>query len=177
MSRNRLVAAAVAGGMVIFLWGAVSHMALPLGGMGLGALPAGTEEAMTPLLADLPHGAYLFPGQERESEGPAGFLVSHPRASGGMTPMQLVRELLGDVGAALVAAVLLPAAAGRRAGRVAAAAALGLFAWFAISFPQWNWYRFPASFVLAEAIDQVAGWTLAGLAMSYILPSRPAARD
>jgi hypothetical protein len=166
MSMNRLVLAGVAGGIVIFLWGAISHMALPLGGMGLGALPAPAEAALVSALDPAPaRGAYLFPG---------GFLVFHPSAPRGMTPRQLVRELLGDIGAALVAAFVLSAIAASRAGRVRAAAALGLFAWFAISFPQWNWLHFPADLVLAEAIDQVAGWTLAGLAMSFVLPAPPA---
>ena len=35
----RVVIAAVVGGVVIFGWGAVSHMVLPLGTMGLSVMP------------------------------------------------------------------------------------------------------------------------------------------
>lgn len=47
-----------------------------------------------------------------------------------------------------------------------AVAGLGLFAWISISLSYWNWYAFPADFVVAEGIDQVAGWFLAGLAVA-----------
>ncbi|HXU11392.1 MAG TPA: hypothetical protein VN898_05460 [Candidatus Binatia bacterium] len=56
--------------------------------------------------------------------------------------------------------------------RVLAVALLGVFAWLSLSVSYWNWYGFPASFILAEGIDQAVGWTLGGLAIARIVPPR-----
>jgi hypothetical protein len=42
----------------------------------------------------------------------------------------------------------------------------------AISIQQWNWYEFPFTFVMLDAINQVIGWTLAALLMAKMI--RPA---
>jgi hypothetical protein len=97
----------------------------------------------------------------------------HPDEPSTITARRLVRELLGDVAAAVIAVLILARTTLTRRGMIAAAAAMGLFGWFSISFPYWNWYGFPAAFVLAEAIDQVVGWALAGAAMAPIFMARP----
>lgn len=74
---------------------------------------------------------------------------------------------------ALVAAWLLAMASGF-GRRVAIAAALGLFAWLAVNVPYWNWYLFPLEFTLGAALDQVIGWTVAGLGMAWWLGRRKA---
>ena len=38
-----------------------------------------------------------------------------------------------------------------------------------ISVPYWNWYEFPLEFTLAEAIDSVVGWLLAGFVIAAIV--------
>jgi len=81
----------------------------------------------------------------------------------------LLRELLSDLGAAMIAAWVLSSAPAGRRGRLGMAAALGLFAWFSQGFPLWNWHGAPAGFVLAEAIGQVAGWALAGGAILMVM--------
>ena len=48
------------------------------------------------------------------------------------------------------------------------AGAAGVFSWASIEIAYWNWYGFPAAFVLAELIDQVVGWSLATLAMVWL---------
>ena len=53
--------------------------------------------------------------------------------------------------------------------RVALVTVLGLFALVTVVVPYWNWYSFPADFVASEAIEHVAGWFLAGLAMAAIV--------
>ena len=56
----------------------------------------------------------------------------------------------------------------RMAKQLRIAMVAGVFAWISISVPHWNWYGFPCAFILGELIDQVVGWTLAGLAMSLL---------
>ncbi|MGH9869356.1 MAG: hypothetical protein ACREAA_14485 [Candidatus Polarisedimenticolia bacterium] len=81
----------------------------------------------------------------------------------------LLRELLGDVGAAMIAAWVLSRVPSGRRGRVWMAAALGLLAWFTQGFPLWNWHGATAGFVLAEGIRQVTGWALAGGAIDAVM--------
>lgn len=50
---------------------------------------------------------------------------------------------------------------------------MGLFAWLSISVSYWNWYGYPSALIASEAIDQVGGWLLGGLAMAAIVKGRP----
>ena len=47
-------------------------------------------------------------------------------------------------------------------------AVAGVFSWASISVAYWNWYGFPRDFVLAELVDQLVAWTLAGLVMALL---------
>ncbi len=55
------------------------------------------------------------------------------------------------------------------AGRVLFVTLLGIFGFATVSVPYWNWYGFPTDFTLAEAIDHVVGWFLAGLVLAAIV--------
>ena len=61
---KRIVIAALVGGLAMFIWGAVSHMATPLGEAGFKTMPAASEPAVIGALgANVPDdGLYMFPG-------------------------------------------------------------------------------------------------------------------
>ncbi len=102
-------------------------------------------------------------------------LIYSPTGKEPMPPSTLLIELFTDIVAAFIAAFLLGKMSGTFRSRVTAVMLMGLFAWVAISWPYWNWYEFPASFTIAEGIDQVVGWLFAGLAMAKIMkPSQTA---
>ena len=97
------------------------------------------------------------------------------RPQGGALPLsgrQLFNEFLSNVLGAWVAALVVALMAASYWRRVGAIALFGLFAWLSISVSYWNWYGFPSDFILAEGVDQVAGWLLAGLAIARIVPRR-----
>ena len=96
-------------------------------------------------------------------------LVYHPQGETPLSAKQLVTELASNILAALVAAFMLTLVVGSYGKRVLFVALLGLIAWLSINVSDWNWYRFPTSFVLGEGIDQIVGWLLAGLAMAKIV--------
>ncbi len=85
-------------------------------------------------------------------------------------PRLLGVELLTNILAALIAALILARLAGNYLQRALIVGALGLFAWFSISISYWNWYDFPTSFILAEGLDQFLGWLVAGLVIAKITP-------
>jgi hypothetical protein len=183
---KRILLAALLGGLAAFVWSSISHMVLPLGEAGVRTLP-NEEAVLADLRGSLPEaGLYIFPLMGNPSEataeeqarwaekyrtGPAGILVYRPVGGEFNFPRLLSVELLTNILAALIAALLLARMAGSYLQRVLIVAALGLFAWFSISISYWNWYNFPTSFILAEGLDQFLGWLVAGLVIAKITPS------
>src|SRR4051812_45265956 len=117
---KRIIIAALAGGIIVFIWSAIAHMALPLGTMGLSVMPnedAVVESMRTNLTAN---GMYIFPGgdmkkmtdeqqkvwAEKMKRGPYGILVYTTVGSDAMTPKMLISEFLTNVLAAFLAAWL-----------------------------------------------------------------------
>jgi hypothetical protein len=189
MKPIRVVLAALAGGTVMFVWGAISHMLLPIGEMGMRELPA--EEAFVPAIREhiTESGFYTFPalGADRSAEamqrwqdkwetGPSGVLIVEPGAREFMPPSQLITEWGADVLAAGIVAVVLgwaPLGLGRRA---VTGCALGVFAWLTCDVSYWNWYGFPTGMLLSSLIDQGVGWLAAGAAVALVIGSGRAPR-
>lgn len=184
---KKILTGGALGGLVVFLWGFLSHMVLPVGEMGWSQMPIDSPllEAMK---TELPaEGLYAFPGKEvgrkqTEAEdavwrgkfkrGPNGLLLYHPTGGDPISARRLATELATDIFGALLLAYLLVAVAGSTGAQVPLAKMLrisfaaGLFSWVSIEIAYWNWYGFPDGFVLGELIDQLVGWTLAGLVMA-----------
>jgi hypothetical protein len=185
---KKLVVGAVLGGLAMFVWSAISHMALPLGEAGLRSAPSDRE----PALVDAMRGAlseraiYFVPGmdmsrkpsaeeqkawQARIAAGPTALVVYNPGAGQSLAVRPLLVELGFDVLACLVAAWVLafvPASAGYWR-RVLVVAAFGLFASFAIDGSYWNWYSFPTAYFAAQVVDGVVGAFVAGLVLARIV--------
>jgi hypothetical protein len=185
----RILIAALIGGIVMFIWGAVSHMALGLGNPGIHP-PAHEDVVLSSLHEGLGNepGVYILPWLDPASmrddaavktyaakagTSPYAWVVYLPQGVDAtwMGP-QLVTQWVSDTLAALVLAALmsLPGLGlGRRLGLAGAAA---VFAWLSTLVPYWNWYRFPASFTVAALVEQAIGWLLAGAAMAWWIGRR-----
>ena len=181
----RVFLAGLVGGIVMFVWGAVAHMALGIGDMGMKA-PTNEAAVMSALKEGLPgEGAYylpyLAPEKMRDEAAtqaysahalgsPFAYVIYQPQ---GRDPMDMNRNMAiqfaSDTLAAMLAAFVLALGAFSFSRRVLIAGALGLFAWMTISVPYWNWYRFPLDLTVANLIEQVVGWLLAGAAMAWWL--------
>lgn len=190
--RDNWVLGGVLGGAALFFWGMVSHLLLPVGKLGVRAIPPAQEESVvTALAAALPERAlYLFPGLDpaqaetpegqqawlaRVAAGPTGVIAYNPGRGVALGPEPLAIELASGMAACLLAAWLLTRLAPgtpylRRVGVVVA---LGLFAALASEVAYWNWYRFPDGYLLGQALDHLLGMGLAGLVIAR--HARPAA--
>ena len=185
----RVAVAAVAAGIVLFIWGAVAHMALPLGHMGISVLPAAAEGPLVAALSGVPEpGFYFYPRvdpQEMKDEakvkeweakaqgGSAGFIVHHPKGEGRLMssfPLHLGREFLGNVGSALLVALLLARTSGGYLSRALVGVACALFGWLSIQYSLWNWYGFPWGMTLASLVEESVGGLLTGLVAAKIVP-------
>ncbi len=188
----RLILAAVVGGIVLFLWGAVTHTLLPTAHSAYKPLP--DEAAVIGGLRGVVSepGLYMFPyldmrtdpDEARQAEwakqysaGPSGLLIVRPP---GGDPMAMGRflglEFLASLLAAFVAALVASLVSGGFRERALALFAFGVVAWLSLSASEWIWYGFPPAYVLGvDAVDQLGGWLLAGLAMAGLIrPRAPA---
>ena len=191
----RVIAAGVAGGVAIFVWGFVAHMVLPLGQAGMRALPF--EDAVLPAITNSikEPGLYLFPWPETRPgtpmpmsqqaqqaaadmyrTSPHGLLVIHPPGGAMLTGGQLLTEFVTNCFTAGIAAALvswLLTALPSFAARLLFVTSIGLVAGIAVNVPYWNWYEFPATFTLAEIFEHVIGFGAAGLVIAALIkPAR-----
>lgn len=184
----RIAVAALFGAIVIFLWQFVSHMLLPIGEMGFRA-PQNESVVLQAATSGLPASGmyllpYLAPGKmndaaavqawtERTQSNPSLFVVVSPSNTvvTNMVPELVKQFVINLLGALLVAFVLVGTAWGFGM-RVLGAVIFGVFGWLLDIVPLWNWYKFPADYMIGNLLDQGIGWLLAGIAIAWWLGRR-----
>lgn len=184
MSMGRIVGAGLAGGVAMFAWGAVHHMATPFGEMGMKPLPG--EQMILPALkfSIKEPGFYFFPGiekadmadeakckewEERMNAGPQGAVIFNPKGGEMMSPAQLGREFGSNVLACLVLALILARIGGGQGAKLGYGLLAGLFASLSIDVSLWNWYGFPGAMTAGSLVEQVVGGALSGLVIGFVL--------
>jgi hypothetical protein len=170
----------------MFLWGAVAHMALGLGNVGM-RQPVVEDSVLVALHPGLggQAGVFILPSVDPAKMGdkatmdaysakakvsPYAFMVYLPQGED-LSDMrgQLPRQWASDTLAALALAFVMGLASFSFITRLSIALAASVFAWLSTMVPYWNWYRFPTNFTLAALIEQVVGWLLAGAVMAWWL--------
>jgi hypothetical protein len=171
----------ILGGLLVFVWSAISHMALPIGSMGLKTIPNNEGPVLEAMKNSIQEpGLYFMPGHDmsrgptpeemRKYEmGPTAFLVYHPTGEKAMSPGQLIRQAFFDILCGLIAAFIISTTVASLTTRGLMVMLMGLFSWLAISVPYWNWYRFPAAFTIGEGLDSLIGWLLAGFLIAWMI--------
>lgn len=193
--QKKLILGALLGGAVLFLWGAVSHVALgwyerhyrsftdqqaveqavvaTVSGSGLYLLPNLTpaERGLTGAEAAAARQAL----EERMARGPMMFAVVRI-GPGAAFPMRLGMQFLLFAVAALAATwLLLQARLESFGARAVFVTALALPIVFSAKLPQWNWWDFPAGFILTESADILLGWALLGATLAWVARPEQAA--
>lgn len=185
----RVLVAALIGGIVMFLWGAVAHMALGLGNPGIHQ-PVNEDVVLSTLHQGLGSepGVYILPSIDpakmhdkatmeaysaKSKVSPYAWVVYLPQGEdlSNMT-QQLPRQWASDTLASLALAFVMGLAAFSFVKRLGIAIAAALFAWLSTLVPYWNWYRFPTELTVAALIEQLVGWLLAGAVMAWWLGRR-----
>jgi hypothetical protein len=156
-------------------------MALGLGTAGIRSVP--NEERLAQAVRGVitEPGLYFFPGRdpsrkmtpeeerawtERYRRGPSGMISRQPGGRDPMEPTQFVIELLADILAAGVAAFLLTRLQGPFLARAGAVGLLGVFEWARPQRLVLELGQVPGDVHGRALLDQVIGWTLAGLVMA-----------
>jgi len=187
----------ILGGIVMFIWTSIAHMALPLGEAGIREIP---NEAA--LLSEMQNnmgeqtGLYIFPGPsigknatrqekteamkhvgEKMAANPSGILMYHapgrPFTLGKWLGVEFGKELLEAI---LVLFLLAQTRIGSFAGRIGFVLVAGILAAISTNVSYWNWYGFPCVYTASYMLIQIVGFLLVGIVAALVLPKRtPAA--
>lgn len=183
----RILLAALAGAVAMFLWTAVAHMVTPLGAVGISQISHEQPvlDTMKSSIGDK-SGLYFFPWvdmndpkmQEKslalEQANPHGLLVYHAAGRDidtGMGPM-LVKEFVKQFAQAAIWAWIASLVALGFATRVGAVTLLGVASGIATNVSYWNWYGFPLDYTMAQVLIEIVSALVAGLAIAFVLGRR-----
>ena len=196
---KRVLLAGLLGGLVIFVWGSLSHMVLGLGEIGVKGMP-NEDAVLAALHTSVPEpGFYFFPSmglspnspreqrmavmaeiEKKASTGPSGIVVFHPNNGVTFSAPRLMTELALNVAQALLAAILLAWATGlgTYVSRVLFVATAGLLASLSTNVQYWNWYGFPSDYTAAYIANELVAFVVCGLVVAAIvkLPAMAARR-
>ena len=190
-----MILAIILGGLAMFLWTSIAHMALPLGHAGMRELP-NEEKVLASLQADIGNESalYFFPGlgvgdnptREREKEAmdhyaeklannPSGMMIYHPAGSrplafGKSLVIEFITEFLETI---LVLFLLAQTSISSFGGRVGFVCVAGVLAAIATNVSYWNWYGFPTTYTGSYMIIQIVGFLCIGLVAGLVLRTRP----
>ncbi|HEX3810567.1 MAG TPA: hypothetical protein VHW02_12815 [Rhizomicrobium sp.] len=186
----RLLLAALAGAIAMFVWTSIAHIATPLGYTGFSQIPneAAVLSAAQSAIGGEP-GLYFFPWvdpkdpkamekmQALGKTNPSGLLLYRPadqQTGTEMMPM-LIKEFAKQFVEALIAAFLLSLTVlGGYISRAGFVALMGVATAIATNASYWIWYSFPFDYTLAQMITEFVGMAVAGLAIAAIVRPRRA---
>jgi hypothetical protein len=175
------------GGLALFAWGALYHVALPFYNASMQsfagedavtqAVVAGATKPGTYMIPNVPANAtpeqrkqQMSAVEEKAQRGPMVLAFVRPGPLGSFGTL-LGIQLVIDLSVALMATVILlnakPVAFG---SRVLLMMGVAVAVWLSTSAPYWNWYASGAAWALAELGEELGGWTVMGLVLAKVVP-------
>ncbi len=197
--KKRILLAGILGGIAMFIWTSIAHMALPLGEAGIREIP-NAPAVLGAMQTNIGQqsGLYLFPGfglgpnptrqqrseamkhmGERLASNPSGILMYHPPGRalmmGRLLGIEFATELLESILVVFLLAQTGLVSFGARVGFVTVA---GILAATATNVSYWNWYGFPSVYTASYMFIQIVGFLCVGLVAALVFrrnrsPSAP----
>ena len=189
----RILLAGIIGGIAMFVWTSIAHMALPLGEAGINEIPnePAVLSAMHTSMGDN-DGLYIFPGlgvgknatreekneamkqmQQRIAANPSGILMYHPPgrpfAFGKSLAVEFSTEVLQAI---LVIWLLAQTGIDSFAARVGFVVIAGILAAITTNVSYWNWYGFPGVYTASYMLIEIVGFLLVGVIAGLVLRKR-----
>src|SRR5437667_5844183 len=186
----RILVAGILGGIVMFIWTSIAHMALSLGEAGINEIPneSAVLSAMQSNMGDKT-GLYIFPGlgvgknatreeksdamkqmQQKIAANPSGILMYHPPgrpfAFGKSLAVEFSTEMLQAI---LVIWLLTQTRIGSFGGRVGFVLIAGILAAITTNVSYWNWYGFPGVYTVSYILIEIVGFVLVGIVAALLL--------
>ena len=189
----RILLAGILGGIAMFIWTSIGHMALPLGEAGINEIPneSAVLDAMKSSMGDKT-GLYIFPGlgigkdatheqkseamkqmQQRIATNPSGILMYHPPGRpfgfGKSLAVEFSTEVLQAI---LVIWLLAQTRIESFGGRVGFVVIAGILAAITTNVSYWNWYGFPGVYTISYILIEIVGFALVGIVAAMLLRKR-----
>ncbi|MCP5537153.1 MAG: hypothetical protein H7A51_13110 [Akkermansiaceae bacterium] len=174
---KRILTATLAGAVAAFAWGFVSWVLLPWHQMADFKDDAAVAKVIT---ENAPaHGLYVLPKQvdgkpdpKAITDGPFVYAVVRPGKLA--APWSETTALIGSFCIQLAGALIITIAihrirATRYISRASVGPAMGLFAGTTVALPTWNWFELPDTHTLAQVLDPLIAWTIAGLIIASMI--------
>jgi hypothetical protein len=186
---KRIVLAALAGGILLFIVSGILHSSTRLAEVGIRSIP-NEDLVLLTMRNSIPEpGFYFFPApnlspmskEQKDAEqskylakfkqGPTGILIYKPGGEDlNFGKLLVIQFLIGLVAAFIAAWILGATASATKYGtRVMIVVLIGLFAEIYIDLPYWNWYGFPMNYTIGHLLGGVLSWAVAALAMAAIV--------
>jgi hypothetical protein len=165
--------ASVLGGLIVFLWSAVSWRVLPWNRQQIQPFNHDVDVAAVLDFATSGSGIFVYPGPDRDAKSTTGLMAFVSLTKEGVKPMGLsltIACLMQMLGAFLVNWMLSRTQGLSYREKVLFITLFGTAIGWLGAMPNWIWWGFPASFTALAMADAVIGWTLAGLVIAKIIP-------
>ncbi|BDS07258.1 hypothetical protein NT6N_22980 [Oceaniferula spumae] len=182
---KRVIIATFTGALVAFFWGFITWMLLDWHTPETFKDEAAVTEVITANAET--HGIYMLPrpgdmSQDREAaftKGPFVYAIIRPGSLD--RPWNMVESMLISFGINVLCCLVISVSvlrirATRYISRASVGATLGLFAALSVVLPHWQWFETPGSHFLAEFLDPIIAYTLAGLVIAAIIKTPKARR-
>ncbi len=185
---KKLVVGALTGGVTLFLWASVTHILLDWYGPHLRSF-SNQELVQEAIVSSVPGaGLYLLPNltpeqrtlpaaerraafaelQEQFDHGPMVLAVVRTGETAAF-PVKLGKQFGLFVLVSLVATwLLLQTRLQGYGARALFVAAIAVPIVLSSKIPQWNWWDYPAGFILTETAEILIGWVLLGLVLAGV---------
>lgn len=163
MNARFLIVGSIVGGIVLFLWGAVTHMLLPWPVKEFKDDAAVVEAVRANAPAN---GIYLSTRGVFASVAFTGDAANKTQSMGPYLAVQFVTDTISAFLLCLLAAWIPCHCVWTRASRLFVA---GLAAFTLKILPYWNWYGFSTGFVAMEALDMLGKFFIGGLVLGALM--------
>jgi len=190
VARMKVLLAGVLGGIAMFVWTSIAHMALPLGEAGIAEIP-NESTVLSAMQSSMGEKAslYIFPGlgvgenatreqkneamkqmQQRIAANPSGILMYHPPGRQFVFGKALAIEFSTEVlQAILVIWLLAQTRIGSFPGRIGFVMIAGILAAITTNISYWNWYGFPSVYTTSYILIEIVGFVLVGVIAALVL--------
>lgn len=173
------------GGIILFMWNAVSWTTLPFHGNSLNTLPDTVIDQINTDLSAGAEGVYHYPGLPDKSTDVAGIenkLQNRPRVTLMVIkapPSQLIDPgqyltsfIINLMTSAMLFLILRTMAVSSRSRIFKSCVLIGLTIGIASDMAQMNWFLFSEGYSLLSLADHVVGFTLLGLLFGKMMPQK-----
>jgi len=174
---KQIVKGALLGGITYFIWMNISWMGLGWHKTYMKSFSDDSSVISAIKGAATEPGVYSLPDpknctgpeqmMQKMAEGPFAYMVIRPAGmSTSLGKMMLLGLLTSFVWCAIATFLLLKTSGLGLIQKIGFVKLTGLLGSLTTYFGQWNWWGFPASYLLVNVVDQAVGWGLVALVLA-----------